>query len=81
VTNGHSGDLQALISDTNGITGSAQLDQDASTYNSDASTYLSDQSPYLSPGWETEYHTVRLDINGLAADCGMKPVPAAPGTS
>ena len=50
VTNGHSGDLQALISDTNGITGSTQLDQDAGTFNSDASVYLSDQSPYLSPG-------------------------------
>ncbi|MGH3179122.1 MAG: hypothetical protein ACRDPF_35255 [Streptosporangiaceae bacterium] len=81
ITNGHSGDLQALINDTNGITGPTQLDQDASTFNSDASVYLSDQNPYLSPGWETEYHTVRLDINMLAIDCGMKPVPAAPGTS
>lgn len=81
VTNGHSGDLQQLISDTNGVTGSTQLDQDAVTFNADASGYLSDQTPFLNPGWETEYHQVRLDINALATDCGLTPVPAAPGTS
>jgi hypothetical protein len=81
VTNGHSGDLQVLINDTNGATGSSQLDQDASTFNSDASGYLADQSPYLNTDWETEYRQVRLDINALATDCGMSPVPAPPGTS
>jgi hypothetical protein len=81
VTGGHSTDLEQLISDTNEVTGSTQLDQNAATFNSDASGYLSDQSPFLNTGWETEYHQVRLDINALATDCGMRPVPAAPGTS
>jgi len=81
VTGGHTGDIQQLISDTNGATGSMRLDQDAATFNSDASGYLSDQSPFLNTDWETEYHQVRLDINALATDCAMSPVPAAPGTS
>jgi hypothetical protein len=81
VTGGHSADLQQLISDTNGVTGSTQLDQDAATFNTDASGYLADQSPSLNTGWETEYHQVRLDINALATDCGLTPVPAPPGTS
>jgi hypothetical protein len=81
VTGGDSADLQALISDTDGISGTTKLDKDAITFNADAASYLAEETPYLSPGWETPYHQVRQDINALAADCGMSPVPAPPGTS
>jgi hypothetical protein len=79
VTGGNSADLQQLINDTDGVTGSAQLDDDAVAFNADASGYLSDQSPSLNTGWQTEYHQVRVDINALATDCAMSPVPAPPG--
>ncbi|MFI5066737.1 MAG: hypothetical protein ACHP9Z_22560, partial [Streptosporangiales bacterium] len=67
--------LQALINDTNGASGSDQLDMDAPTFNSDASGYLSDNSPYLAPGWETGFDQVTNDINALAKDCGQPPAP------
>lgn len=81
VTGGDSGDLQALISDTQDAGGGGQLAQDAATFAQDASGYLSDQSPYLAPGWTAEYHQVRADINALAGDCGLSQVPASPGAS
>lgn len=81
VSGGDSADLQALINDTNGASGSDPLNSAAQTFNTDASAYLSDNSPYLAPGWETGYHQVRQDINAMATACGMTPVPASPGTS
>jgi hypothetical protein len=41
VSGGDSADLQALISDTDGASGSDQLNTDAATFNADASSYLS----------------------------------------
>lgn len=81
VSGGDSADLQALINDTSGASGSDPLDSAAQTFNTDASAYLSDNSPYLAPGWETGYHQVRQDINAMATACSMTPVPASPGTS
>lgn len=81
VSGGDSADLQALINDTSGASGSDPLDSAAQTFNTDASAYLSDNSPYLAPGWETGYHQVRQDINAMATACSMTPVPAPPGAS
>jgi hypothetical protein len=78
VMGGYSTDLQALISDTNGASGSDKLDSDAVAFNSDASAYLSDNSPVLAPGWETGFDQVTNDIDALATDCGQ---PAAPPNS
>jgi ABC-type glycerol-3-phosphate transport system substrate-binding protein len=78
VSGGDSADLQALINDTNGASGSDVLDTDAATFNSDASAYLSDNSPFLAPGWETGFDQVTNDINALAKDCGQ---PTAPPNS
>lgn len=78
VSGGDSSDLQTLISDTTGASGSDELDSDAATFNSDASTYLSDNSPFLAPGWETGNDQVTNDINALAKDCGQ---PTAPPNS
>ena len=78
VSGGDSADLQTLISDTTGASGSDALNTDAATFNSDASTYLSDNSPVLAPGWETGFDQVTNDINALAKDCGQ---PTAPPNS
>jgi hypothetical protein len=75
VSGGDSADLQALISDTNGASGSDTLDTDAATFNGDASAYLSDNSPFLAPGWQTGFDQVTSDINALAQDCGQPTAP------
>jgi hypothetical protein len=75
VSVGDSADLQTLITDTNGVSGSDRLDMDAATFNSDANAYLSDNSPYLAPGWDTGFDRVTNDINALANDCGQSTAP------
>jgi len=75
VSGGDSADLQTLINDTNGASGSDKLNTDAATFNSDASAYLSDNSPYLAPGWQTGNDQVTDDINALARDCGQPTAP------
>ena len=81
VTGGHGQDLQALIDDTQPASGTDTLNTDAQTFNADASAYLPANDPYLAPGWTHDYHQVRADINALAVDCGLAPVPAPAGTS
>jgi hypothetical protein len=81
VTGGHEQDLQALIDDTQAASGTDTLNTDAQTFNADASAYLAANDPYLAPGWTHDYHQVRADINALAVDCGLAPVPAPAGTS
>jgi hypothetical protein len=81
VTGGHQQDLQALIDDTQPASGTDTLNADAQTFNADASSYLAANDPYLAPGWTQDYHQVRADLNALAVDCGLAPVPAAAGTS
>jgi hypothetical protein len=75
VSGGDSADLQALINDTNGASGSDTLNTDAATFNSDASAYLSDNDPYLALGWQTGFDQVTDDINTLAPDCGQPTAP------
>jgi hypothetical protein len=75
VSGGDSADLQALIDDTNGASGSDTLNTDAATFNSDASGYLSDNDPYLAVGWQTGFDQVTDDINALAQDCGQPTAP------
>jgi hypothetical protein len=75
VSGGDSADLQALIDDTNGASGSDTLNTDAATFNSDASGYLSDNAPYLAVGWQTGFDQVTDDINALAQDCGQLTAP------
>jgi hypothetical protein len=79
VSGGSGNDLQVLINDTQAASGTDTLNADAQTFNSDASGYLADNDPYLAPGWRTEYSQVRADINALAQDCGLPPVPAEAG--
>ena len=83
VSGGDSSDLQALISDTqNAVSGTNQLNLDASTFNQDATSYLNANSPYLAPGWEQGYSTVTNDIDALASDCNLRGAPAnTPGNS
>ncbi|HUY51691.1 MAG TPA: hypothetical protein VMV92_39320 [Streptosporangiaceae bacterium] len=77
VSGGDSGDLKALIDETqSAVTGGNTLNSDAATFNQDASTYLDDNSPYLAPGWQSGYSTVTDDINALATDCGQPRVKA-----
>jgi len=79
VSGGRSSDLQALIDDTQAASGTDALNADAASFNSDASAYLADNDPYLAPGWRGGYSQVRGDINALAVDCGLSPVPVEAG--
>ena len=76
VSGGDSGDLQALINDSqNAVSGADQFNDDAATFSQDATSYLSDNSPYLAPGWQSGYSTVTDDVNALASDCGQRAAP------
>jgi len=79
VSGGYGNDLQVLIDDTQAASGTDTLNADAARFNSDASAYLADNDPYLAPGWRGGYSQVRGDINALALDCGLSPVPAEAG--
>jgi hypothetical protein len=80
VTGGHGQDLQALIDDTQPASGTDTLNTDAQTFNADASAYLAANDPDLAPGWTHDYDQVQADINALAVDCGLTPVPVPAGT-
>jgi hypothetical protein len=81
VAAGYSSDLQALISLTDNADGTSPLNVNALVLSTDAYAYLAANSPRLQPGWQAEYATVRADLNRLAADSGLAPVPAPPDSA
>jgi hypothetical protein len=92
IADGYSSDLATLVDDTDQAGSSpGQLDADARAFSDDGYAYL-DAAGLTAvrppPGWQGPYAQLRADLNRLAADAGLAPVPAphgaisaAPGTA
>jgi hypothetical protein len=78
IAEGYSSDLQALVDYTDSASGTNPLNVNARVLSTDGYAYLADNSGGLQPGWRGEYAQLRTDLNTLAADTGLAPVPAPP---
>jgi hypothetical protein len=81
VAEGYSSDLQQLIGITDSASGTDSLNVNARVFSADGYAYLSQNGQGLQPGWTAEYAQLRADLNALAADTGLAPVPAPPDSS
>ena len=80
VADGYSSDFAALTEAADHADGSPGLNADARVYSTDGYAYLSDyEEGGLRPGWRGRYAQLRAELNVLAADTGMDPVPAPAG--
>jgi hypothetical protein len=92
IADGYSSDLATLVTDTDQAGGgTGALDAHARAFSDDGQAYL-DAAGLTAvrppPGWQGPYAQLRADLNRLAADEGLAPVPvprgvisAAPGTA
>lgn len=78
VAEGYSNDLQVLVNITGDADGTNPLNVDARVLSTDAYAYLDANGDGLQPGWQAQYAQLRTDLNLLAANCGLAPVPAPP---
>jgi hypothetical protein len=83
IADGYSSDLATLVNDTDQAgSNPGQLDADARAFSDDGWAYL-DATGLTAvsppPGWQPEYAQLRSDLNALAADAGLAPVPAPRG--
>lgn len=80
LADGYSSDLQVLVDAADQAGGSTgRLDADARAFSDDGYAYLTAAgltavSP--PPGWQPQYTRLRADLNALAGDAGLAPVPA-----
>jgi hypothetical protein len=80
IADGYSSDFSALVSLADQAQGTDRLNVDARRFSTDGYAYLSGYAGAgLSPGWQARYAQVRADLNVLAADAGLAPVPASSG--
>ena len=80
IADGYSSDLQVLVDDTDQAGGNpGRLDADARAFSDDGYAYLSAAGLTAvrpPPGWQPQYAQLRADLNALARDAGLAPVPA-----
>ena len=80
VADGYSSDFAALTEAADHADGSPGLNAHARVFSTDGYAYLSDyEEGGLRPGWRGRYAQLRAELNVLAADTGMDPVPAPAG--
>lgn len=83
VTGGYSHDFAVLITLTDDASGTDPVNVNARLFSTDAYAYTEENtSPVdgtLAGDWRPGYAQVRADLNGLARDCGLAPVPAPAG--
>jgi len=80
VADGYSSDFAALTEAADHADGSPGLNAHARVFSTDGYAYLSDyEEGGLRPGWRGRYAQLRAELNVLAADAGMDPVPAPAG--
>ena len=80
IADGYSNDLATLVNDTDQAGGSpGRLDASARAVSDAGWAYL-DAAGLTAvmppPGWQPQYAQLRADLNALAADAGLAPVPA-----